>query len=273
MSSFLLSSLSRYFELDDDDDTFLSEADDGGCGGEKSFVAVLSGRTTPPGLDVGGSVDPRDDGKDTLCACPSPCTALLPGADVVLLALVDPGLVQHAGHLLSTEVLVPCLGLVWLHRAVDGVGGHLVVVLPDLGGRGAVALDSHVLDLNEDWGEDDEEENSGCWSFLFLEGDPSPASSWRCPNLSSSGSLCCCWSFLSPRISNLIVRFSTLFGLFLVISLNIVDVSFKLNLPLCRLLLLRELMPVLPLETLTPTPSALSSPPPSRSSCPSPPRT
>ena len=97
--------------------------------------------------DCVGSV-PNDDDKDTIRACPSPCTTLLPGAEVVLLPLVDPGLVQHAGHLLSTEVLVPCLGLVWLNRAADGEDGHLVVLLPDLGGC-AAAPDSHWLDLKD----------------------------------------------------------------------------------------------------------------------------
>ena len=59
---------------------------------------------------------------------------------------VDPVLVQHAGHLLSTDVLGPCLGLVWLSRAADGEDGHHVVLLPDLGGR-AAAPGSHWLDL------------------------------------------------------------------------------------------------------------------------------
>ena len=106
------------------------------------------------------SVQPLDGRLVTKGACPSPhvdgtCTELLPGAVVVHLPLVDPGLVQHAGHLLSTDVRVPCLGLVWLNRAADGEDGHLVVLLPDLGGR-AAAPDSHWLD-HRDAGGDVEE--------------------------------------------------------------------------------------------------------------------
>ena len=82
-------------------------------------------------------------------------TGLLPGAVVVHLPPVDPGLVQHAGHLLSTDGLVPCLGVVWLSRAADGEDGHPVVLLPDLGGR-AAAPDSHWLDLNDAGGDVEE---------------------------------------------------------------------------------------------------------------------
>ena len=59
---------------------------------------------------------------------------------------MTPRLVRLAGHLFSTDVLAPSLGIFWLSRTADGEDGHLVVLLHALGGRAATP-DSPGLDL------------------------------------------------------------------------------------------------------------------------------